>query len=772
MENSNNNNLSISVNFTSIECECGNIDSYNEVTCTKCGLLLSKDEFETDPCVKLRKEILNPVFLSINAQDERIKKLRKDINKNLVVKDFTDDFFELIAQTSETISNLMDSNSLNVSLLSEDLVKANIDDVINGVNEYFTTLYNLYAKLLSSQVAMLWINSLNTFTKAVSSYLKAVKSLLVAACSSTLREANENQTTAQKELDFASQEIFLFCDYLNLRKIEINHDIFNEGHINYSVIMSMNLCHPSGNDFAQNVKNHLTAIHHYFNQYLSYPVQHYKPEILLRISPYRLMGMLSFRENRYLEKIGIVVKILDESYKRNSSGLNDFLNIFKDKYVYACNKELELAEEFAFVFSYNATDKVIIKNAIGWYKDLSEGIYRDIASVLINSAYILDNKTIDHEDLLNGMGFPDKLNYLQQKTKWRLNVLTEGVEKVIRHSEAHVDYDICDNEKKIVFRNRIKDKDTTDTREYSYEEFMNLEMTLAETVYSIIAGLNIFLANNYEWADEFLTDTDNKLEESVSHNLTEFMFPYYGVIITSHEVLTLDGFRVLMLKGTSLEKTDKDFLKSLLSCFATVPISDPDVDIVQIEVEDYNNFCIGTVLSYAKYIKKYHDSKKDYRLYISLLILFTSEIKYKYIEDAVNEDTDIFGTVFVSSLLKLCFHVFTEIADLEKPLVYNFQSNHSKLNLIRDELMYVNEIIEEYKPFVQDQRLLNHISRIICDFVRNINFILNRKNHLLKTLNTSYQNFGIGMGQIGEMLAILSSDGDINEILDKNIEIV
>lgn len=84
---------------------------------------------------------------------------------------------------------------------------------------------------------------------------------------------------------------------------------------------------------------------------------------------------------------------------------------------------------------------------------------------------LITDKVILDDDILTWLGFADIVGEFEQQSKLHLNLLTEGIEKIIRNSEAHVDYDINIEAGEITLRNLVPREKIKYEKKYKFEDF-------------------------------------------------------------------------------------------------------------------------------------------------------------------------------------------------------------------------------------------------------------------------------------------------------------
>lgn len=764
----NSNNINIDIDFTYFDCDCGNNSLYGERVCKQCGQEIVNTNI--DPKVKIRKEKFEDIVNLINTNDKYIKNLRRELNKDSSKKVIFEDFIAFIQPKINEIGNLTERKIFkDISFSTEVIVNDETKNKIDEIKAYIKHIYDIYIELLLVEVPYVWENSYRRICSSIKNFLDSNRLIIFSIVSDTLNDAFNNINLAQQKLDSASEDIELFSSILNIKNLEANFDIFQEGNINSPIAIQMML----GGDIQYSqigeVLNKLQFnTYKYFKSFLPMEFEYYTSlgqPILVKISSYKLMGMTSFLENNFFEKIKIVMNVLEKAKDINFNELRKFINEFKDKYLYALKTANDVIQDCILTLSYSKNEKMIVRNAMRWYKDLSEGVYRDISSLLIACSYIIDKKEIDYEYIFEWMGFPDKLDFIENKKKLNLHKLTDGVEKILRHSEAHVDFKIDDVNNVIVFRNKVSKEKIIKEITFSYEEFFKLQSKLQETIFSIISGLDLFIANNYNDFEEFFIEVDKETSITYGSSTYQSLLPFLG-IINIKEIYNEDD-RVLIISGTSIDKKDRELLESCISCVAQIVTERTIIDKIIVKLYDYSNKGIGSVEICTKYIKRYFEVDEKYKKYESLLILMTRKIDYIY-DCEYTEETDIWGVKFISAILQWCMDLiktFNELNSRELNYIKNLQ-------VIKVELQYCIKIINEFRNFVDDERFLAYVKNIISDFTDSIDKSIagSMNNSLKNTLeaNTIYKKvcykIADAFGALSEKKKIISLVAESNQV--------
>ncbi|WP_459566505.1 YecA family protein [Clostridium sporogenes] len=770
------NTINVHIDFSYKECDCGNKLSYNEISCKQCGKSQEIENDSVDPKVKLRKEKFKDILTLINDSDLCIKNLRRNIHNGSVNRTLIEDFVAYIQIKLYELEKLTEKKLFkNISFNSDVIEKKEIENKIGEIKEYIINIYKIYEELLILEAPYVWENAFIRLCNTVRNFLDVNKLIIFSIVANTLAEACKNVELAQQKLDSASEEIDMLSNMLNIKALEEDFEMFKDGNLNIPVIMLMVL---AGNTEHNQIEIKFNEVqfsaYRYFKDFLPNEFQYYnslETPILFKLASYKFMGMTSFIESKFIEKVKVVSDLFEKAKDINGIKLKEFMNIYTSKYVYALEIVNDVTQDYILNFSYCKNKKMLVRNALNSYKDLSEGVYKDVSSLLIACAYIIDKKDINYEYILEWMGFPDKLEYLKNKKKLKLHKLTDGVEKILRHSAAHVDYYIDDINKMIILRNKIsnrKDKEKIGEIEeikYTYEEFYRVQLALQETIFSIMAGIDIFCANNYYDFDNFLLNVDKEVGDLPDKNLLEYTFPFYGIIDIHLEEILKDNKTILVVKGVSIERKDRELLEKCISCASPIVKKRNELDKIIIELVDDNNIKIGSVEIIFKYMKKYFEVNAEYKKYESLLSMMTTRINYEYNNDYI-ESVDNYGTKFISAILQWCLDLMEKLNETTNT-INNKDIYANELTKIKKEFEYSINTINEFKSFVKDDRFLDHIKSILNNFVNAINKKIEVKcnNSIINIYQADYlyQN---AFYQVTNVFAALADNEKIGPLLN------
>lgn len=210
------NQISISLDFTIVKCECGNINSYIDSFCSKCGEKCEPQPDSVDPKVKYREEKFSCILDFIKLSEIKIKELRRNIHKGLVQTKFSDDFISSAQYIIERINDLLEKKIFyNISFNSYEMESEETDSKISEIQQYIIDVYGTYEEFLTTEYPYAWKNAYNRLLKTLQAFLDSTKLVIVSIVSLTFKDALENMKLAEQKLNTASEDISIFSNILH-----------------------------------------------------------------------------------------------------------------------------------------------------------------------------------------------------------------------------------------------------------------------------------------------------------------------------------------------------------------------------------------------------------------------------------------------------------------------------------------------------------------------------------------------------------------------------
>lgn len=370
------------------------------------------------------------------------------------------------------------------------------------------------------------------------------------------------------------------------------------------------------------------------------------------------------------------------------------------------NKIYELHILTSFICSNNADEKIVILNTIKWYKDLCEGVYRDTSIILYICCDLLKNKSYDSSMLNKPIGFSDIVNrFSSLSSKYKLDRLTDGVNQIIRHAEAHVDYEINNTDRVINFRNKKKGLN----EEISFDEFMELFSHLQETINVIINAFEIFLLNHDDFI-QLAKDVHSALETHVPITQADMVPLLRGIIITNKTEKEVDGEYILQINGICIKDEGLGSCENLLSIFYTIVKYDEKYDKIFLNVDDSNGNLLCAIQMETRYLKEL-DLENSNSIYMLGFIRYIFNSKLPSFPNKKNLINDMYFNIITHLLDKI-----KGIVEMKRGLLFG-NSLPISLTKLAEELVsdceYILYILEEAEDLVIDKRLNMHMEEVI-----------------------------------------------------------
>jgi hypothetical protein len=234
------------------------------------------------------------------------------------------------------------------------------------------------------------------------------------------------------------------------------------------------ICGNNKEDINETIRTINDNTYYYFRNLLEKYICNYSDTELLSLSGLKQIGLSLFDDEKYFYKIQVALNLLNKAYNENPNSIKRFFDKYQVTYVNIFTRINELSNQFAFVFGNKPSNFIIVHNLISWYKTLCEGIYRDVSKVLYYCTEPVNQGDEKITEILEWIGFGEICGRFKSHSKQKLNLLTEGVDSIIRHSEAHVDYIIDEEREKVILRNRKVREKIIEVKEYEYFNFLDI----------------------------------------------------------------------------------------------------------------------------------------------------------------------------------------------------------------------------------------------------------------------------------------------------------
>jgi hypothetical protein len=707
------------MDFTTHICNLEHINPYTNKKCEICGEDFS--EFITmdiDPYVTTRREAMKPIKQIIELKKSERKTWFSKFRNGEVQKEVTYEPFEKIQSIIsrldyEVNKNIFDDIDLNHDNIENPMVQISIKKMA----ELISKLYDLLSETEKSEFTMIWKNINNRLTTSIRLYLEGYTNFLESAVALDYPAAYKLQDEAQKKLDSACYEISILGKIVENQSISIDYELIKDGKINTSAIIAM-IVNSSENSFNETIEKTNELTFYYFSDFMNKSYKELDKSKLLHLSAYRYVGTTICDDSDFLSKAKIVLDLLNKSYKKDTTRFHNFFRLYLDKYIYMQNKLNEFSVNSSYIIGSNPPNDLLMNYSIKWYKDLSEGIYREAARIVYYSYKIIQDKEFDDEDILSWLGFTDIVGEFEQLKKLHLDRLTEGIDKIIRHSEAHVDYDIDIQSEEIVLRNVNPHNRTKNEKKYSFVEFFQITNKLAETVFSILCGIQLFLCNN---SDTFVDEINyiDEHDKDVSSNIptATILFAMNGIIIDDGKSIIED--KNIYLTGCLIDDIDLKKLgdKILISC-AEISRKITDIDIIHITLINNDSNTLGNIKIHTKYFKKYFSDESSFKDYYLLLAKLTSKIDDVFIDGLINNN----DLICAKSIFTLLFGPINKVIDAfrDKDLVFNTRIKE-EINEAIIETKLIKHIVELYEEYSSDRRITMHLIMVINQILISLN---------------------------------------------------
>ena len=711
--------INIQLDFTTIICDLGHVNAYSNKKCEICQEDFSQFAPHIDPKVEKRKELFAIIFDTINEKEVERKTWFKKYRKNEVSKIQLEEPFDTIQMLisrlhEESKKNIFD----NVNLISEVISNQETINEIKSFEVFMGSLFDIMFDAEKLELKTILKNINNRLILTIRLFIGGYKDLLNAFVAPNYQNAIDIQNEGQKKIDFAINEINIISNIIDNQNIMFNIDILADGEINQSALIAMifgNKCET----ITETINNSNKLTHYYFSSLINEGLEEIDQSKLINLTAYMYMGTSLFDDTDYFRKISIVTKVLEKAMMINPERFKVFFKAYSQKFIYLQEKLSEFSTDVAFVLGNSPPDDMLMRHSIKWYKDLSEGIYKDASRLIYYCMNIINQKEFENDDILIWLGFGDIVGDFEQQRRLKLNHLTEGVEKIIRHSEAHFDYVIKDGI--IDLRNLVPREKEVNHKQFTYDEFFDITNKLAETIFAIMCGINLHFINNAtDFVDEIkLIEEAQKKPNNM--NMTQILFAISGIVIEKQEI-TYTGKSTLNIEGRLVSKVEiNELSNTIFNACAYSFIYEYQIDEINLSLSDIEGYYLGNAIVPTKYLKRYQEDNSNFKDFNMLLVKLSSEIDDVFNNNVTNDrDLICLKSVFVY-LLRIIDSVNLAFRD------ENMKNNDRVKNELKStkiELEYLKKFIILYKEFVLDDTIYSHMNMLIIHVGATINHMI------------------------------------------------
>ncbi|GAA0377264.1 SEC-C metal-binding domain-containing protein [Paenibacillus motobuensis] len=747
--------INIELDYFAIECANGHLNECINDVCKECGISLEDQRQSVDPYVQSRKLLLENVLSSIENSESEYKKVKKDIRKGIRTKNCYENEMEKVSEYISILSNELSFDIFySINMTQEGIKLVETVEIINEINTFMIKLYDLLCEVTLFEPTKVFRNIHKRLLLTVIAYKESVVELIMATIAMNIDDAMKLKATSQVKLDNSAQEVKILGSIFGAHNIENLTDLFQNGELNHSAILGMVWQTSNEGTIEERISDVCEQTSYYFRSILSRDKKHYSNDDLLKLSIYKYVGTIAFDDESFFRKVSIAYKTYEKAFEKNNSLVCEFLSRYTEKYKYMFKKLSDLSIAFGFVFGNNPSDHVLMTNGLKWYKDLCEGIYRDSMVFLLLASYIDRDMSCDINELIEWTGFGDICGQFASLTKFKLNYFVEGVDSIIRHSEAHVDYDIDIDNQIVILRNRHKKTKTISTKEYRFDDFFDQMNLLAETVYSSIAAFTVFLINNkYQ-----INNVESYFEED---EVTNKLIGVYAVLslfgIFINQVNENDSSMELF--GVYIGEVEKFSFESIRAIFAPLVQAKPHLTDVKLELSDHIGEKFGHIKVRTDYIINSINEKGIKKDCWVLMYMLTTKIESIYESDEAESKND---DRFISGILQLIFPILKEIDNEKKRIIQTGKVHTFVLGLINAQIKYVEMIAEEYLKHSIEPRLIGHVSQIFKNINVAINVIIEYNSNPSINLDLEFKKISKEMMNVAHCFEYLS--GKISEM--------
>ncbi|MGP3786902.1 SEC-C domain-containing protein [Paenibacillus sp. 1A_MP2] len=747
--------INIELDYFAIKCANGHLNECTNDVCKECNISLEDQRQSDDPYVESRKLLLDNVVSYIENSELEYKDLKKAIRKGIRTKNCYENEMEKVSEYISILSNELRFDIFySINMTQEGIKLVETNQIINDINTFLIKLYVLLGEVTLFEPTKVFRNIHKRLLLTVIAYKESVVELIMSTIALNIEHAMKLKDISQVKLDNSAQELKILSNIFGARNIENVTDLFQNGELNHSAILGMVWQTSNEGTIEEKISDVCEQTSYYFRSILSRDKEHYSNDDLLKLSIYKYVGTIAFDDESFFRKVSIAYKTYEKAFEKNNSLVCEFLSRYTAKYKYMFKKLSDLSIAIGFVFGHNPSGDVLMTNGLKWYKDLCEGIYRDSMIFLLLASCVDREKSFDIDELIEWTGFGDICGQFASLTNYKLNYFVEGVDSIIRHSEAHVDYDIDIDNQRVILRNRQKKTKTISTKEYSFDKFFDQINLLSETVYSSIAAFTVFLINNkyrIDNVDSYLAE-----DEVTNKSLGAYaVLGLFGIVIDQES----ENDSVMELSGVYIGEVEQFSFESILAVFAPLVQAKPHLTNVKLELRDQEDEKFGHIKVRTDYILNSMNENGIKKNCWVLLSMYTTEIQSRYEPYQVEKKND---DKFLFGIFQFIFPILEEINSEKKRIIRTGKVYTAGFVEAIDQIKYVEMITGEYLEYSSEPRLFRHVIQILKNIYTAINIIIEHDSNPSINLDIEFKKISNEMMNVAHTTEYLS--GKISEM--------
>lgn len=343
-------------------------------------------------------------------------------------------------------------------------------------------------------------------------YREYFRELADALLSRGPSEVENHQRAAQPHIDLASNEIRAFSKMFNeLREAYpdgLAEDTVEERLASF-LIGSADVEIDEITDLAQLGLGSFDAFmaprddgYRYFSDMLTTPLEELSegmPQVL-----YLLALMVGSQDDPagVLHRASMFVDVVNEALTKDRGAmLTAAVDMQKDLNEAAGILTSLTPQVEAILGSSGMTEEALKDFAIRVYGRLTEGCFRRVVNLLVFAIFISKDSPRSWEDIADWSSFGEKYQWLSDAARDEtaqpaFSSALEGVEKIVRNSDAHTEFELLEDGIRFIQTNFSKRKKTE--KVFSDEEFASLIVELLRTLMSLSVAGQMFQCDNMD----------------------------------------------------------------------------------------------------------------------------------------------------------------------------------------------------------------------------------------------------------------------------------
>ena len=576
--------VTLDMDFTVLVCDhCGAGYSYGNTVCPNCEQPTVGDDGQetapaTDPKVQRRKEALAGVITKVKSLVERLE------DASAALAEVNEEDYPSVY--AETCTNLLaETNNLFAFISATRFHQGDLDqpetrDRISELVERYRSVLFVARKALEVGPPQNWKIVHDGFASRIKDATKAIAEVLDALTAPNLDEARKTMTRVQATLNEAGSAVGRLSAVATAGKAQrLDPEATLAGAIAHLAVQT-----PTLSELQQHGVD-------YFRSALKRDTDELEEGGQFMLTAMAITAESFDNPPLLLKRVEAVAQLLRDADAADHDSLKDV----------ADRIEGELLSAFRWIHDIHsvirATDfsklqpRQVLHISIGAYEKFAEGPFDSLLTVLLFADRLVKNDKKDF-DAIEGWKLGCKVRKenggIEASTYPAIAGLAQDLDMVVRHADAHCDFEAHDD--RIILVLRDPTGAITERREFTQDVFADLTQRLVEAIYATSAGISVFQIENFE---QFGVDIGDRVRDEEKNELWKLIFGRYCVIVDQMEIRRVNKHNRDLFIKLRFHEDVVPYLAGILVPLSDAPRLYQDARNAVVEITDAHGHVLG-----------------------------------------------------------------------------------------------------------------------------------------------------------------------------------